>query len=62
MLRNSAMPGSLTPRHKGTVYWRSISIYPSSQALLLLQLLTLPGGDAQGGQGAAAQKAKAKAA
>ena len=22
MLRNSAMPGSLTPRHKGTVYWR----------------------------------------
>ena len=21
MLRNSAMPGSLTPRHKGTVYW-----------------------------------------
>ena len=32
------------------------------QALLLLQLLTLPGGDAQGGQGAAAQKAKAKAA
>jgi hypothetical protein len=21
-LRNSAMPGSLTPRHKGTVYWR----------------------------------------
>ena len=56
------MPGSLTPRHKGMVYWRSISIYPSSQALLLLQLLTLPGGDAQGGQGAAAQKAKAKAA
>ena len=22
MLRNSAMPGSLTPGHKGTVYWR----------------------------------------
>jgi hypothetical protein len=26
-LRNSAMPGSLTPRHKGTVYWRSYLIY-----------------------------------
>ena len=30
MLRNSATPGSLTPRHKGTVYcYRSISIYLS---------------------------------
>eukprot|EP00964_Phaeocystis_antarctica_P140864 scaffold105778_cov84-Phaeocystis_antarctica.AAC.2 len=23
------MPGSLTPRHKGTVYWRYLSIYLS---------------------------------